>query len=150
MSITFKDHSKEVLEAIARAKQKGLEAIGLAAEGYAKKELTKLVYSRGSNDKKYRLTGRLRNSITFAISGKNANISSYKDNYGNNYSYNGNAPNDKEISVYIGSNVEYAPYVELGTSRQAEKPFLRPAATQHSDEYKRLMQDALDSELKGE
>ena len=29
--------------------------------------------------------------------------------------------------VDIGSNVLYAPYVELGTSRMAARPFLRPA-----------------------
>ena len=56
---------------------RGLKAIGMAAEANAKREITKKVYSRGSNDKKYRLTGRLRNSITFAISGEKANISSY-------------------------------------------------------------------------
>lgn len=29
--------------------------------------------------------------------------------------------------VDVGSAVEYAPYVELGTSRMAARPFLRPA-----------------------
>ena len=28
---------------------------------------------------------------------------------------------------YVGSNVEYARFVELGTSRQAAQPYLRPA-----------------------
>lgn len=27
----------------------------------------------------------------------------------------------------VGSNVEYAPHVEMGTSKQAARPFLRPA-----------------------
>lgn len=31
------------------------------------------------------------------------------------------------ISAVIGTNVEYAPYVELGTSQQPARPFLRPA-----------------------
>ena len=30
-------------------------------------------------------------------------------------------------SVYIGSNIEYAPYVEIGTSKMAAKPYLRRA-----------------------
>lgn len=63
-------------------------------------------------------TGRLRNSIT-------------------------NAVRTGEQSVYIGSNVEYAAYVELGTSRMKARPYLKPAATQHSAEYKSLAEQAL-------
>lgn len=29
--------------------------------------------------------------------------------------------------VYVGTNVEYAPYVEFGTIHQSAKPYLRPA-----------------------
>ena len=65
-------------------------------------------------------TGRLRNSIT-------------------------NAVETNEKAVYIGTNVEYAPYVELGTSRQKAQPFLKPAATQHTAEYERILKAALDS-----
>ena len=61
-------------------------------------------------------TGNLRNSIT-------------------------NAVDDK--SAYVGTNVEYAPYVELGTSRAKAQPFIKPAATEHSDVYKRIVQDEL-------
>lgn len=61
-------------------------------------------------------TGNLRNSIT-------------------------NAVDDK--SAYVGSNVFYAPYVELGTSRAKAQPFLKPAATEHSDVYKRIVEDEL-------
>lgn len=50
------------------------------------------------------ITGRLRASITWALG-------------------------EDEISPYvdIGSNVHYAPFVELGTSRAPAYPFLRPA-----------------------
>lgn len=61
-------------------------------------------------------TGRLRNSITHA----------YDDD-----------------SAYIGTNVEYGKYVELGTSRMAARPYLGPAATQHSQEYKNIAEQAL-------
>ena len=60
-------------------------------------------------------TGRLRNSISHAVDGD---------------------------AVYIGSNVEYAPYVELGTSRAKAHHMLQKAATEHSAEYKRLAEDA--------
>lgn len=63
-------------------------------------------------------TGRLRNSIT-------------------------NAVETSEHSVYIGSNVEYAVFVELGTSRMKARPYLKPAATQHNAEYKALAEQAL-------
>ena len=52
-----------------------------------------------------------------------------------------NAVDDK--SAYVGTNVEYAPYVELGTSRAKAQPFIKPAATEHSDVYKRIVQDEL-------
>ena len=63
-------------------------------------------------------TGRLRNSIT-------------------------NAVRAGEKAVYIGSNVEYAAYVELGTSRRKATPYLKPAATEHTAEYKSLAEQAL-------
>lgn len=63
-------------------------------------------------------TGRLRNSIT-------------------------NAVRADEKTVYIGSNVEYAAYVELGTSRMKARPYLKPAATEHTAEYKSLAEQAL-------
>lgn len=65
-------------------------------------------------------TGRLRNSITHAIDA------------------------DGKAAV-IGTNVEYGPAVELGTSRQKEQPFLRPAAQDHMDVYRRLLKSELES-----
>ena len=103
MSYTYKDNTDEVLSALEKAKKRGLEAIGLVAEGYAKK-ITPVD------------TGRLRNSISHAV--------------------------EKE-AAYIGTNVEYAPYVELGTSKMAPRPFLKPAATDHTKEYKKLMEDSM-------
>lgn len=46
-------------------------------------------------------------------------------------------------AVYIGTNVEYAPYVELGTSRQKAQPFLRPAASGHGEQYRQVLKKAL-------
>lgn len=46
-------------------------------------------------------------------------------------------------AVYIGTNVEYAPYVELGTSHQKAQPFLRPAASEHGAQYRRVLEKAL-------
>lgn len=58
-------------------------------------------------------TGRLRNSITHTDDGE---------------------------FEYIGTNVEYAPYVELGTSRTRAQPYLKPAVVDHSNEYKKIVE----------
>jgi HK97 gp10 family phage protein len=49
-------------------------------------------------------TGRLRSSISTAI-----------------------IVDGRSISGIVGTNVEYAPYVEFGTSRMEAQPYLRPA-----------------------
>ena len=103
MSYKYKDNTDEVLAALKRAKKRGLEAIGLTAEGHAKKETPVD-------------TGRLRNSISHTT--------------------------DDE-SAYIGTNVEYAPYVELGARGRQGKHMLQRAASEHADEYKKLMEDSM-------
>lgn len=91
-------------------------------------------------------TGNLRNSITHVV-------------------------NEDEPSVYIGTNVEYAPYVELGTGIYAEggggrptpwvyqdangnwhythgqkaQPFLKPAVAEHADKYREIIKNALEN-----
>ena len=142
MSYTYKDNTDEVLSALEKAKKNGLTAIGMTAEGHAKKKLTKEVYT---GNKPYKLTGRLRNSITFAISGESANISSYSGDHGEEGgTYSGTAPNDKEKAVYIGTGVKYAAGIETGSHRKAGGVhFLQDAASNHSDEYKRLMEDSM-------
>ena len=103
MSYSYKDNTEEVLSAMEKAIERGLEAIGLTAEGHAKKETPVD-------------TGRLRNSISHAV---------------------------EDRAAYIGTNVEYAPYVELGARGRDGKHMLQRAATEHTDEYKRLMEDAM-------
>lgn len=49
-----------------------------------------------------------------------------------------------ESTEVIGTNVEYAPYVELGHmtsggTHVAAQPFLRPAAENHTGEYKKIV-----------
>lgn len=45
--------------------------------------------------------------------------------------------------VYIGTNVEYGKYVELGTSRMSKRPFLEPAIKGHMNEYRLIVQNEL-------
>lgn len=133
MSVEIKDNTKAVLSALAKAKRNGLKAIGITAEAHAKKNTPVD-------------TGRLRNSITHAVSGETTAISSYSDNDGKqSWSYDGKAPDDKDMAVYIGTNVEYAPFIELGSRGRQGVHFLQKAATEHKDEYKQLLTDALKS-----
>lgn len=125
-NVTVKDNSKEILAAIAQARERALEKIGLVAECDAKRLC--------AVD-----TGRLRNSITHVMSGESVSFS-YSDDNGNNYSVNASAPSDEIKSVYIGTNVEYAPSVEFGTRKQSAKPFLRPAATGKAQTYSAIIQ----------
>ncbi len=51
----------------------------------------------------------------------------------------------EELAAYIGTNVEYAPYVEYGEAKHenGKAHFLRDAAADHSERYKELMLMAL-------
>lgn len=88
-------------------------------------------------------TGNLRGSITYAVDGQ---------------------------EVYIGTNVDYAPYIEFGTGIYAEtggrqtewswqdkegnwhktngarpQPFIRPSASNHTAEYMAILKDSLEN-----
>ena len=63
-------------------------------------------------------TGNLRNSITHEV-------------------------DDGEPAVYIGTNVEYAPYVCLGTIHMKAQPFLKPAVAANANKYRKIIEDEL-------
>ena len=63
-------------------------------------------------------TGRLRNSMTHAV-------------------------DEDEPAVYIGTNVNYGIFVENGTQKQKANHMLKRAATEHGDEYKRLLEESM-------
>lgn len=64
-------------------------------------------------------TGNLRNSITHQQAG--------------------------DAAEAIGTNVEYAAYVEMGTSKMKAQPYLEPALTEHIDEYRQILEEHLKS-----
>lgn len=117
MKIEITDNSKEVLEALHSQLEIALEAIGQAAETNAKLEITSGVYDTPESPF-YRRTGNLRNSISHAADSDTA---------------------------YVGTNIEYAPYVEMGTSKMAARPFLRPAVENYTSEYQALLERYLSS-----
>ena len=135
----FTDNSGIFLAELDKVKRKTLETIGQKAEGYAKK-LCPVGTVESTGKKGYR-GGTLRNSIKARMN-------------------NG--------VMEIGSNVEYAPYVELGTGPHfvpppewerfetergkgvgkayvKPRPYIRPAVEEHKDEYRAIAE----RELKG-
>lgn len=46
-------------------------------------------------------------------------------------------------AAYIGTNVEYAPYIEYGARGRDPVHMLKKAATEHTDEYRRIAETAL-------
>lgn len=46
-------------------------------------------------------------------------------------------------AVHIGTNVEYAPYVEFGTWKMREQPFLRPAFRYNKNNVTKLLEQYL-------
>lgn len=50
-----------------------------------------------------------------------------------------------DTTAYVGTNVEYAADVEMGTSHQKEQPYLEPAIMNHINEYKQIIEEELKS-----
>ena len=63
-------------------------------------------------------TGNLRNSITHTV-------------------------DEEEPAAYIGTNVEYAPYVCLGTIHMKAQPFLKPAVAANANTYRKIIEKEL-------
>ena len=116
ITVKFDDHSPEVLAALKRATARGLEACGAKAESYAKQELSKSKPHKRGPSRPNVITGRLRNSVSHTV---------------------------QNNEMYVGSNVDYAAAVELGTRKSWAYPYLKPAATQHTGEYKQILADSL-------
>ena len=137
------DNTKELLNALEGASEKIMTMIGIKAEKYAKAQCP-VGTSESTGIKGYR-GGTLRNSITFQVE---------KEKGG--------------VGVAIGTNVEYAPFVELGTLGGFEglppewesfeappskglkqgkgikaKHFLRDAIQNHIPEYKAIIESEL-------
>lgn len=145
----------------------GLEVCGIQIENYGRTNLT----VNGSID-----TGLLRNSLAHAVSGEVPSIGGESRNKGTlrkarsfkaskpdengdikKGTYTRVAPKVKgDLRVYVGTNVYYAPYVEMGHRQNVgkfvaklgrrlvapfvqAKPFLRPAFTEHIQEYRDIL-----------
>ena len=71
------------------------------------------IWTKEITNKKVVDTGRFRSSVTHEV----------------NYA-------DKSVS--IGSNVDYAPYLELGSHKMKARPTLKPTIMNYKDAYKKI------------
>lgn len=148
--ITFhvQDNTDEVMAKIDEKIVQALDLMGEVVEGYAKDDCPVD-------------TGLLRNSITHAVSGQGAAATTYHADRGSTgqrstsaYAgvvrigrYNGPIGDANEKACYVGSNVEYAPFVEFrDASHQVGKAhFLRDAGQDHINELRDVAQKTLRS-----
>lgn len=162
------DNTVKILKALEAQKLLALELCGMEAEKYAKTELT---------DSEAVDTGLLRNSVTYCVAGKSPAISTYSADKPSKYNkktptgkpYSGDTGSVKEYAVYVGTNVEYAPYIEFGTGKhygsgrrtkwkykskdgmkttdgKKPRPFIKPAIAKHGDKYKTIIERVLKGE----
>ena len=145
------DNTAEIIKEKDEAVLRALEAVGIQAEGYV--QLLVPVD-----------TGLLRNSITHAIAGGKPALGQYKSNEIHATtqatekagtagkavspqtvgSYTVATPKTENPAVYVGTNVEYAPYVEYGTRNTKKQPFLEPGIMEHMDEYQQIFEKYLE------
>ena len=135
--VITEDNTEEILSELEEKTDIALTMVGIKVEKFAK-ALCPVGTPESTGKKGYR-GGTLRNSITFEVS---------------------------DSVLEVGSNVEYAPYVELGTGPHFEappeweqfesskgsgvgggyvkpRPFLRPAVLDHINEYEALIEKVL-------
>lgn len=149
IEIRVDDHTDDVMKAVDDKIRLALGLAGEVIEGYAKEDCPVD-------------TGLLRNSITYAVSGEATGISSYHAERTSTKQsaytgttgsvgigrYSGNVGAADDTAVYIGTNVEYAPYVEFIDHYHHEvgkAHFLRDGATNHINEIKSTIETVLSS-----
>lgn len=153
-SVQVKSNVDLVKDQLMKALDEAAEMIGGIIEGHAK-ELCPVD------------TGLLRNSIIHTRSGKRVNKVYTSDVFDENneikkdrksgrYDFEILPEEGEKVTVVVGTNVQYAPFVELGhmqepgrfvpaigkrlkASHVAAKPFLRPAWENHTDEINQAL-----------
>ena len=120
VSVKFEDNSPLVLAALKSATLRGLKSCGEKGAEYAKRELEKVKAHKCGPARPNIITSDLVNSVDSAV-----------------------VVQGRGHKMVVGTNVKYAPYVELGTRKSWAYPFLKPAMTEHDEEYKQILKDSL-------
>ena len=120
----LRNRSDEVLDALEEAVQAALEEVGMQAQNYA----TAICPHQ---------TGRLQGSITHATTRMASSVTkpaTPSDGVTG-------APDDR--CVVIGTNVEYAAYVEHGAQGRDPQKYLEPAVMDHRAEWRDIFDEHL-------
>lgn len=128
-TLSLTSRKGEVIKACEEAIMRGLAAIGEVAEGYAKDDCPVD-------------TNRLRGSLTYATA------ETHSDNEPPaNAADSAVKATPEPMTVYIGTNVEYAEYVEFRDiqHKSGKAHFLRDAVADHSETYKKIMKASLEA-----
>ena len=146
MIVKIVDNTKEIVDETDLATQRALEIIGGKMERYAKM-LCPVGTPESTGIPGY-MGGTLRNSITYVTALHDGLTIEVKKGEANPFvAYHGGkkvaAKTDEENVVFVGTNVYYAPYVELGTSKKAPRPFLKPSVSEHISEYRHILANEL-------
>lgn len=126
----IKNNFAEVTEELAEKIEAWLEAVGEDAASTAA-EMAPVD------------TGRLKNSITAATAEYQSEANKYSGEPCLMLDF---IPNEKpeQNAVYIGTNVPYAEYQEMGTSKGVPaRHFIQFGMTAHKDEYKKMLEEKL-------
>lgn len=144
--VKTEDNTQKILDETELAIYRALEQIGGKAQDYAT-QLCPVGTPESTGIKGY-IGSTLKNSITFVTmmsDGKTVEVEKGEaDPFAPNH---GGKEKDVKTSepntLILGTNVFYAPYVELGTSKMKPRPFLKPALSNHLNEYKHIMANEL-------
>lgn len=138
-------HVDEYIDAKDQAIERALMIIGGEAETYAKK-LCPTGTPESTGIPGY-IGGTLKNSITFITKMKNGEtITTPKNGSPTVRNHGGDeeeVESEEEGTLFLGTNVYYAPYVEMGTSKMTARPFIKPAIADHLEQYQKIMENEL-------
>jgi hypothetical protein len=118
---------------VVKLAEERLEMVGLFVQGEAVSRCVVGKYPKGSG----RIGGRLRASITYATSKNHSEVRG--EGYPQASDKDG-LKKSKAQTVRVGTNVEYAPYVELGLGGNGDNArFLRDSVDQNTEKIKQLL-----------
>ena len=139
-NIEITSNAKEFIKAKDEQIEKALIVLGEIFEGDSKDEISRPKEHADGTFRPNVDTGRLRNSITYATKTVHSTGSAPADP--SDYTQLAEVP---EGTVVLGTNVEYAAYVEMGTSRSRPYPYLKPAIEGNKETIKKVIEDYLKS-----
>lgn len=127
-AVRYTKNYEKIKRAFLEAETAGLKNVGRQMVSQATLNITK----NGSVD-----TGNLRGSLSYSINGEIFEGTGARVTVSNS-----------PTTVYIGTNVSYAPFVEFGTKFIKEKSYLRSAYAQQEGTVKKIVDETIKAYLK--